>query len=646
MAGRKVGSIYTEIRAKLDKLEKDFGNAHRITKRSAANIQSSLDKITFSKMTSGIKSIGVAWSGFMAIFAGAGTIGAFGKLATDYENSIFQLSKTFGKNSDYMIATARRVSEATNKYYNFSQVSYALTKTADSMQRYGITGERYLNLVSRAADIGAAKGLELRETIDRIESAMRGEAEASEYLGVTLNDTYMKNKAFGGSLYNTWEKLTDNQKAMYRYNELLIQTEKYQGAAEEASNTLSGSFKSLWNTIRDRLNPSLKESAELLSSVAVGLREMLEVKEGESGIEKQLKGVNEQIRQIEAHHDWLNKAGVPIGFGAMMGGKSAPELDALKEYALDLNALAQAVRNYNQSIAGGPPVPAGSGDDSKERILKATQAHAAALEKSREIGTDFWLTQAKDRTDVIDRTLEYEIEAENRAANEKAMLWEDKYGPSFWEIQAQERYEVQSRSLDALIEAEQKNSGRMIELTERTAEAMQRNFSDLFFDTMQGKFKNFSDYMNALFTSIQRAWADLMGQMAAQWAFGNDFKGGAIQSAISSVGNYFGGSSSYAPAHVGAGGTTAFRMASGGHLGEGVLGVGKSSGKSYEFHPNESVIPDSKMGGGGSITVYNITAMDTKSFVDFARRTGAIPLLASENLAANGVLRKSIMQNL
>ena len=142
-------------------------------------------------------------------------------------------------------------------YYDFTDISYAFTKSADSMQRYRITGENYINMVSRAMDVGAAKGLELKESIDRLESAMRGEAEASEYLGVTLNDTYMKNKSFNGSLRDTWESLSDNQKAFYRYHELLRQTEKYNGAAARATETFTGAVKSLANAIKDDLGPSL-----------------------------------------------------------------------------------------------------------------------------------------------------------------------------------------------------------------------------------------------------------------------------------------------------------------------------------------------------------------------------------------------------
>ena len=60
---------------------------------------------------------------------------------------------------------------------------------------------------------------------------------------------------------------------------------------------------------------------------------------------------------------------------------------------------------------------------------------------------------------------------------------------------------------------------------------------------------------------------------------------------------------SAAPVHVGAGGTTAFGFDQGGHIGEPVRGIGMRSGQSYEFHANETVIPDRKLGGGKSVVI-------------------------------------------
>ena len=138
----------------------------------------------------------------------------------------------------------------------------------------------------------------------------------------------------------------------------------------------------------------------------------------------------------------------------------------------------------------------------------------------------------------------------------------------------------------------------MADLSERTAWAMQENFSDLFFDVMTGEFKSLNDYATAVLRSIQRGIADMMGQGLTQGIFGKEMKGGGWLSDLFSGGST-GSTGSTVATNVptirgGQGGGYGFQH--GGYIGEPVKGFGMSSGKSYEFHPNEVVTP---AGGGG-----------------------------------------------
>jgi len=88
----------------------------------------------------------------------------------------------------------------------------------------------------------------------------------------------------------------------------------------------------------------------------------------------------------------------------------------------------------------------------------------------------------------------------------------------------------------------------LIELSRTTAESMQRNFSDFFFSAMKGEFDSLKDYALAIFDSILRAQADMMGQMLTQGLFGKDFKGGGWLSDIGSwlSASFGGGGGDYA----------------------------------------------------------------------------------------------------
>jgi hypothetical protein len=62
------------------------------------------------------------------------------------------------------------------------------------------------------------------------------------YLGLTLNETFLKNNALNGSLKNTFERMTDAQKAQVRYDELLRQTATFKGLATSSVNSLDGAM--------------------------------------------------------------------------------------------------------------------------------------------------------------------------------------------------------------------------------------------------------------------------------------------------------------------------------------------------------------------------------------------------------------------
>ncbi len=98
----------------------------------------------------------------------------------------------------------------------------------------------------------------------------------------------------------------------------------------------------------------------------------------------------------------------------------------------------------------------------------------------------------------------------------------------------------------------------MVDLSRRTAEAMEQNFSDLFFDFMTGELKTLGDYADAVFRSMSRAASDFLGQLA--------FRGmmGAVQNM---------GWNIQWPAKG---------YQSGGIIPEPVVGVGKS-GRTYTF---------------------------------------------------------------
>jgi hypothetical protein len=198
-----------------------------------------------------------------------------------------------------------------------------------------------------------------------------------------------------------------------------------------------------------------------------------------------------------------------------------------------------------------------------------------------------------------------DVDAYETATNKIKDLTEENIGKDFWQIKAEERYQVQSRGIEAMIEAENKFSDDLIKLTERTAWAMQSNFSNFFFDVIKGELNSLSDYVDAFLNTLQRSMADYLGQMATEGLIGMLPKVGGGGGLVNWIGSLFGGGS--------VAGTTSGRKAAGGPVSAG-LGyvVGERGPEVFVPGRSGSIVPNDKIGGSKvTIIVNNNTGAET-----------------------------------
>jgi hypothetical protein len=120
-------------------------------------------------------------------------------------------------------------------------------------KRLGFSEAQMRVLIERTADLSAGK-TDLNGGIERVTAAMRGEAEASEYLGLTLNETYIKSWYDAHDATGVaWKDLTDIQKAQVRYNVFLEQSGPLAGKAAGSINTLAGAYSLVRKEISDNI---------------------------------------------------------------------------------------------------------------------------------------------------------------------------------------------------------------------------------------------------------------------------------------------------------------------------------------------------------------------------------------------------------
>jgi len=139
------------------------------------------------------------------------------------------------------------------KVYSESALQNAAARTIDMTKRLGLSTEQMEQLISATANLSAGK-TDLENGIERTTAALRGEAEASEYLGLTLNETYVKGWHEAHNAHNiAWKDLTDLEKAQVRFNVLMEQAAPLQGRAAESINTYAGALQLIKKEITDNI---------------------------------------------------------------------------------------------------------------------------------------------------------------------------------------------------------------------------------------------------------------------------------------------------------------------------------------------------------------------------------------------------------
>ncbi|NDY56646.1 hypothetical protein G3N56_07805 [Desulfovibrio sulfodismutans] len=147
--------------------------------------------------------------------------------------------------------------------YSESDLTAAAAKTINMTKRLGLSADQMEVVMRRTADIAAGK-MPLADAIERVTAAIRGESEASEMLGLTLNESHVKERY--EELYQVqgraWSSLTELEKAQIRYNVLLEQTQADIGKARDSANTYAGALKYITSVLEDTVakNESLAEA--------------------------------------------------------------------------------------------------------------------------------------------------------------------------------------------------------------------------------------------------------------------------------------------------------------------------------------------------------------------------------------------------
>jgi len=226
-----------------------------------------------SGLTDQIKGLVGAYLGFAAISKSLQIVKNSETAVYNLQSSVNAANREF-ENTGSVEGWERSVRRLSDELVIYSNTALrnAISRTVDMTKRLGLSKEQMEEVIKRSADLGAGKTT-LEGAIERVTAALRGEAEASEFLGLTLNETYIKSWYDAHNVTKkAWKGLTDIEKAQIRYKVLLEQSDKLQGRAAGSAKIFAGAVQLVQKEI-DNAVAENEDMVTAMNNLAKALRE-------------------------------------------------------------------------------------------------------------------------------------------------------------------------------------------------------------------------------------------------------------------------------------------------------------------------------------------------------------------------------------
>jgi len=178
----------------------------------------------------------------MALLGTAFTM--YANQARDHEINMIALQRVYGDAADSYVAFADRIQNTS--IFSNDQALEAARIMSTLKINYNMTDEAIQQLIQTSADLATISGVSLVDAAQRVQSAIRGEAESAEWLSLTMNQAAIDTE--GVTL-----TMSQAEAAGYRFEQMMGQAAFSVGAAAEAANTTTGQVQQLANEFQDAM---------------------------------------------------------------------------------------------------------------------------------------------------------------------------------------------------------------------------------------------------------------------------------------------------------------------------------------------------------------------------------------------------------
>lgn len=244
--------------------------------KGSVNLQSQ-----FGKLAGAAKKLGLALGGAFAI----GKIVQFGKEAIELGSDLSEVQNvvdvTFGSLNSTIDSFARNAITQ----FGLSELSakrYASTMGA-MLKSMGLTTEQAaamsMEITGLAGDMASFYNLTGDDAFAKLRAGISGETEPLKQLGINLSVANLEQYALAQGITKTYNAMTEQEKALLRYNYLLSVTSDAQGDFARTSNSwanqtkiLAEQFNSLKSTIGQGLINVLTPVLKVINTILSGLQ--------------------------------------------------------------------------------------------------------------------------------------------------------------------------------------------------------------------------------------------------------------------------------------------------------------------------------------------------------------------------------------
>ena len=246
---------------------------------SQAQSKMSSFKGKMKEVGSGLQNVGKVMTA-----TGVGMIGAVGGIVAkgaEWSASVESVNFLYG-NLDKSVQKSIQSNMASAKSLGMTEQQYKknATSLATFLGNMGFASDEVAKMSEKsmtlAADLGALADVPVDQAMGDFKSALMGNYEALDKYGVNISAATLENSEYVQSLGKSWNQLSDNEKMMAVYNEVMRQSANAQGLAKKESESFGSQMRLLKESIGETVGQLGDALLPVLEPIVSKIQEVVE----------------------------------------------------------------------------------------------------------------------------------------------------------------------------------------------------------------------------------------------------------------------------------------------------------------------------------------------------------------------------------